>query len=213
MVMNIANELLYPAPFYNFLSYISESDVKGPILDCGSGGPNPKQALFVRLGFDVMGIEFSEKRFQQAQEYAKQNKLELSMQLADMREIPFESDHFGHVYSYNTIFHMNKLDIKKAVDEMIRVLKPGGFCFVNFLSVDSGFYGEGEEVNPGECIQIEGDKKIMHTFFTDEESDNFFDNLDIEIIFKEKRILHKKFEDGHVMDDSYIDYIVQKDKI
>lgn len=207
--MIIAKELLYPAPFYNSLSYLSESDVKGKILDCGSGGPYPKQELFVLLGFDAIGIEFSEERLEMAQDYAKQHKLELSMQLGDMRTIPFESNYFGHVYSWNTIFHMNKKDIKKAVDEMIRVLKPEGLCFVNFLSVDSEFYGEGEEENPGEFIQIEGDEKVMHTFFTDEESDSFFKNLEIEILFKEKRILHKKIED-RAMKDSYIDYIVQK---
>ncbi len=207
--MIIAKELLYPAPFYNFLSYLSDSAIDGPILDCGSGGPYPKQELFFLLGFDAIGIEFSEERLEMAQEYAKQHKLDLSMQLGDMRTIPFESNYFGHVYSWNTIFHMNKKDIKKAVDEMIRVLKPGGLCFVNFLSVDSEFYGEGEEEKPGEFIQIEGDEKIRHTFFTDEESDGFFDNLEIEILYKEKRILHKKLED-RVMKDSYIDYIVQK---
>lgn len=207
--MKIPNELLYPAPLYNFLSYISESDVNGQILDCGSGGPNPKQALFVQLGFNIIGIEFSEERFEMAQDYAKKQKLKLPMKLGDMRSIPFESNYFGYVYSWNTIFHMNKSDIKKAVDEMIRVLKPGGLCFVNFLSVDSEFYGEGKEQNPGECLQIEGDEEILHTFFTDEESDGFFDNLEIEILFKEKRILHKKLED-RVMRDSYIDYIVQK---
>jgi len=207
--MNIPKELLYPAPFYNFLSYISKSDINGPILDCGSGGPFPKQALFVKLGFDTIGIEFSEERLQMAQDYAEQHKLEFSMQLGDMRLISFDSNYFGHVYSWNTIFHMNKIDIKKAINEMIRVLKPGGLCFVNFLSVDSEFYGEGEEQNPGEFLQFEGDEKIMHTFFTDEESDSFFENLEIEILYKEKRILHKKLEE-RIMKDSYIDYIVQK---
>ena len=207
--MNIPKELLYPAPFYNFLSYISKSDINGPILDCGSGGPFPKQALFVKLGFDTIGIEFSEERLQMAQDYAEQHKLEFSMQLGDMRLISFESNYFGHIYSWNTIFHMNKIDIKKAINEMIRVLKPGGLCFVNFLSVDSEFYGEGEEQNPGEFLQFEGDEKIMHTFFTDEESDSFFENLEIEILYKEKRILHKKLEE-RIMKDSYIDYIVQK---
>ncbi|MFX1499611.1 MAG: hypothetical protein ACFFDH_01450 [Promethearchaeota archaeon] len=40
--MKLAKGLLYPAPFYNFLSYISDSDIDGPILDCGSGDPYPK---------------------------------------------------------------------------------------------------------------------------------------------------------------------------
>ncbi len=210
--MSIAKELLYPAPFYNFLSYLSESEVKGQILDCGSGGPFPKQALFVQLGFDIIGIEYSEDRLEMAQDYAKQHKLELCMQIGDIRTIPFNSNYFGHVYSWNTIFHMNKKDIKKVICEMIRVLKPEGLCFVNFLSVDSEYYGKGVEEHSGEFIQIEGDEKVMHTFFTDDESDGFFENLNIEILFKEKRILHKKLED-RVMKDSYIDYIVQKKKI
>ncbi len=207
--MNIAKELLYPAPFYNFLSYISDSNVDGPILDCGSGGPFPKQELFEQLGFNNIGIECSEERLEMAQDYAKQHSLKLLMQLGDMRSIPFESNYFGYVYSWNTIFHMNKKDIKKAVKEMIRVLRPGGLCFVNFLSVDSEFYGEGKEQNPGEFVRFYGDEKVMHTFFTDEESDGFFENLEIEILYKEKRVLHKKLED-RIMKDSYIDYIVQK---
>ncbi|MFX0006486.1 MAG: class I SAM-dependent methyltransferase [Promethearchaeota archaeon] len=207
--MKIAKELLYPAPFYNFLSYISKSDIHGPMLDCGSGGPNPKQALFVQLGFDSIGIEFSEERLEKAQDYAKKQKLNLPMQVGDMRSMPFESNYFGYVYSWNTIFHMKKIDIKKALGEMIRVLKPGGLCFVNFLSIHSEFYGVGKEQNSGEYLQLEGEGEILHTFFTDEESDGFFDNLEIEILFKEKRILHKQLED-RVMRDSYIDYIVRK---
>ncbi len=209
--MKIAKELLYPAPFYNFLSYISENAINGPILDCGSGGPSPKQALFIKLGFDTIGIELSEERLEMAQDYAKQHKLKLPMQMGDMRSIKFESNHFAHVYSWNTIFHMTKIDIKKAVDEMIRVLKPGGLCFVNFLTVESEFCGEGEELNPGEFKQEEGDEIIIHTFFTDEESDGFFDNLEIEILFKEKRVNHRR-RDERMYTDSYIDYIVQKKK-
>jgi ubiquinone/menaquinone biosynthesis C-methylase UbiE len=210
--MHIQKELLYPAPFYNFLSYISDSEINGPILDCGSGGPYPKQALFAVLGFETIGIEFSEERLKMAESYAKQHKLKLQMQMADMRLIPYNNDYFGYVYSWNTIFHMNKTDIKIAIKEMIRVLKPEGLCFVNFLSVDSEYYGEGDEQNPGEFLQIEGGEKILHTFFTDEESDGFFDNIEIEILYKEKRILQKKLKD-RIMKDSYFDYIVQKKKL
>jgi len=209
MNMKIPKELLYPAPFYNFLSYISESDVTGPILDCGSGGPYPKQALFVQLGFDIIGIEFLNDRLEMAQEYAKQQKVELNMQMGDMRAIPFESNHFAYVYSWNTIFHMNKKDIKKSVDEMIRVLKPGGICFVNFLSTDSERYGKGEEPNPGECVEIYDNEAVMHTYFNNEEPDKLFEDLEVEILYKEKRLFTKKYEDG-IDKGCYFDYIVKK---
>jgi SAM-dependent methyltransferase len=210
--MKIANELLYPAPFYNFLDYISNSDVDGPILDCGSGGSHPKQALFVKLGFDTIGIELSKDNLTKAQDYAKEHNLKIPMQLGDMRSIDFESNFFGFVYSWHTIFHMSKEDCQKAVNEMIRVLKPGGICFVNFLSVDAEYYGEGEEKDPGEFVQNEHGIKVKHTFFKDQEPDLFFTSQDIEILYKEKRILYQKFKD-RVMRDSYIDYIIQKKKI
>ena len=207
--MKLANKLLYPAPFYNFLKYISEFNVEGPILDCGSGGPNPKQALFVTLGFDTIGIECSEERIEMAQNFAKQHNLNLNIQLGDMRELSFDSNFFGHIYSWNTIFHMSKEDCQKAINEMIRVLKPEGLCFVNFLSIDAEYYGDGEEENLGEFVKIYDNEKVKHTFFKDNEPDMFFENLNVEILYKEKRISHQKFED-RVIRDSYIDYIVQK---
>ncbi|MFX1312284.1 MAG: class I SAM-dependent methyltransferase [Promethearchaeota archaeon] len=210
--MKIPKELLYPAPFYKFLNYISESDITGIILDCGSGGPNPKQALFAQLGFEIIGIDCLEERLEMVQEYAKQHNLELNMQLGGIRAIPFESNYFGYVYSWNTIFHMKKNDIKKGIDEMIRVLKPGGLCFVNFLSKDSDLYGKGEEPDPGECVEIYDNKIVMYTFFDDEEPDKLFENLKVDIVFKEKRGFVKKFED-RIYKNSHFNYIVQKKKI
>ena len=144
-----------------------------------------------------------------AQDYAKLHDLTLPMQLGDMRSIPFNSNFFAYVYSWHTIFHMSKTDCQKAVNEMIRVLKPGGLCFVNFLSVDAEYYGDGEEENPGEFIQFYDGEKVKHTFLKDHEPDMFFENLGVEVLYKEKRISYQKLE-NRVMRDSYIDYIVQK---
>lgn len=207
--MKISSELLYPAPFYNFLNYISEFKIDGPILDCGSGGPNPKQALFVKLGFDTIGIEYLEERIDMAQNYAKKHKLKLPMKLGDMRSIPFESDYFGYVYSWNTIFHLSKEDCQKAINEMIRVLKPHGLSFVNFLSVDSEYYGKGEEESPGEFLEVYDDEEVRHTYYKDNEPDMFFKKFKLEILYKEKRIYYQKHE-NRVIRDSYVDYIIQK---
>ncbi|MFX1572673.1 MAG: class I SAM-dependent methyltransferase [Promethearchaeota archaeon] len=124
------------------------------------------------------------------------------MQLGDMRKIPFESNYFDYIYSWNTIFHMNKKDIKKSIDEMIWVLKPRGFCFVNFLSKDSDRYGKGKEPNPGECVEIYDDEEVMHTYLDDEEPDKLFENLELEILYREKRAVSKKYE-GRLERDSY----------
>jgi len=44
----------------------------------------------------------------------------------DMHRIPFASASFSFVYSYNAIFFITKSDIARSMDEIERVLKPGG---------------------------------------------------------------------------------------
>ncbi|MCY6371149.1 methyltransferase domain-containing protein [Clostridium ganghwense] len=66
-----------------------------------------------------------------------------------MRYLPFEDESISYIYCYNTIFHMKKIDISKAIDEIKRVLKPGGLCFVKFLSVNDFGYGYGEKLGKG----------------------------------------------------------------
>jgi ubiquinone/menaquinone biosynthesis C-methylase UbiE len=109
------------------------------------------------------------------------------------------------VYSYNSIFHLSKADSGIAIDEMFRVLKKGGLLFVNFLSVEDSLYKSGEEVNPGEFLQQEGDNKVIHSFYQDIEPDTYF--KDFEIIAKEKmKFLLRKSE----YLPCFLNYIVKK---
>ena len=50
---------------------------------------------------------------------------------------------------------MIKEDIKKSLEEMKRVLVPGGLMFVNFVSTTDERCGTGEEVRPGEYYEVE----------------------------------------------------------
>lgn len=102
---------------------------------------------------------------------------------------------------------MTKIDISKAVDEIKRVLKPGGICFINFLSVNDCDYGQGEKVGEGEFLQIERDETVIHTYYDIEEAETHF--KDMKILFKENRVLDRIYEDNKIK-QGYLDYIVKK---
>lgn len=52
--------------------------------------------------------------------------------VADASELPFETNHFDAVYcTYNTIGSIPKSQSQKIVDEMYRVLKPGGWMYLS----------------------------------------------------------------------------------
>ena len=71
---------------------------------------------------------------------------------------------------------------------MYRVLKKGGLCYLNFLSVDDKWSKEGEELKPGEIVTKEGNEEYLHSYYEDNEPDGYFKNF--EIIYKEKKLIH-----------------------
>lgn len=192
---------------YKFLLFCSNDNLPNDILDCGAGGDCPPLALFRSHGYNVQGIEISEKQIDIANKYATKYGLDLNISKANMLQIPFESDSFSYVYSYNSIFHMCKNDIQNAVLEIERVLRPGGLCFINFLSLNDFRHGCGEKVGEGEFLQEERDDIVLHSYFQDNEADKYFEGM--EILIKENRIL-ERINDGKSIMQGYIDYIVRK---
>jgi ubiquinone/menaquinone biosynthesis C-methylase UbiE len=155
---------IFPAPLYNFLEYTHDAQVEQIILDCGAGGNFPKLALFAIHGFETYGIEISEERIQNAEDYAKKNGFNLNITKGDMRKLPYENEAFGFVYSYNTIFHMNKEEIAEALNEMFRVLKKQGLIYVNLLSIDDSSYGIGKEISSSTFMDEENGEQFSHTY-------------------------------------------------
>ena len=193
---------------YKFLSYCQQTKGLGKnILDCGAGGNMPPLGMFQSFGYNPHGIEICDSHISKARKFGEVLGVDLNITKGDMRALPFENESMSFVYSYNTIFHMTKEDIEKAVEEIKRVLVPGGLCFINFLSHENDEYGNGEEVGEGEFLQDEGDEKIIHSYHTETETDKLFD--DMEIVFKENRVLHRIFE-GEMIKQGYIDYIARK---
>ncbi|MBU3192273.1 methyltransferase domain-containing protein [Clostridium bowmanii] len=201
------NLIFRQTQLYKFLNYCNEINLEKSVLDCGAGGNCPPLALFLECGYKTYGIEISNSQIERAKNFSKEHNVELNISKGDIRKLTFEDESISYIYSYNTIFHMKKEDIAKAVAEIKRVLKPGGICFINFLSVNDCDYGHGEQVGEGEFLQSEGDEKVIHTYYNIQEAETHF--KDMKILFKENRILERIYE-GEKIKQGYIDYIVQK---
>ena len=200
------NDKIFPAPLYTFLDYANDVDINKKVLDCGAGGKFPKLALFSQYGYETHGIEISEERLQWAQNYCREHNINAKIIQGDMRSFPYDPEMFGYVYSYNTIFHMTKEDIKSTIKEMIRVLKKGGLLYLNLLSVEDSMHGVGDGFNPGSFRQKENEFDNEHTFFGNDEGDTYFG--DCEMLYKQIRKEYLKKADYATY--GMIDYIVKK---
>jgi ubiquinone/menaquinone biosynthesis C-methylase UbiE len=192
---------------YKFLNYCNQSNLEKVVLDCGAGGNCPPLALFSDFGYKTYGIELSDSQIEKAKEFSKVNNIDINISIGNMTNLPFDDESISFIYSYNTIFHMKKADILKAISEIKRVLKPGGICFVNFLSINDQNCGDGEKIGEGEFLQEEDGQNVIHTYYDINEAEVHFKGMNI--LMKENRILERIFE-GEKIKQGYIDYIVQK---
>jgi ubiquinone/menaquinone biosynthesis C-methylase UbiE len=195
---------------YTFLEYCNNSSLEKEVLECGAGTSGEFEPLLVRFfdyGYDTHGIEISKERLLAAQDYCIENELDLDIRAGDMRKIPFEDESMSFLFSYNTIFHLPKQDIRTAMGEIERVLKPEGLCFVNFLSVNSESFGQGEQLGEGEYREEHDGMEFIHSYFEDEEPDTYFHKFTV--LHKEKRI-REQLMGGDWTRRAYIDFIAMK---
>lgn len=109
------------------------------ILEAGCGFGRAACEL-ARLGGDVTGIDISRDVLNIAEMVAVSLGLsprqDISFQQAALESIPYPSDCYDIIWSDQTIEHVD--DIRRSINEMYRVLKPGGLLFVrcpNYLGI------------------------------------------------------------------------------
>jgi ubiquinone/menaquinone biosynthesis C-methylase UbiE len=106
------------------------------VLDLGSGTGYPAilAAQAVSPGGKVIGLDLAEAMLDRAQRKANALKLKnLTFRTADVSALPFEAGAFDAVISRFCLMFLP--DIPKAVGEIARVLKPGGYVAAAVWSV------------------------------------------------------------------------------
>ncbi|MCS7106382.1 MAG: methyltransferase domain-containing protein [Candidatus Aenigmarchaeota archaeon] len=100
------------------------------VLDAGCGTGRITVKLLEK-GAKVFGIDISEKMLERARVKAKKFKKRCELKLASVYKIPYPKNSFDMVVCNLVTSHLQNL--KKAIAEMARVLKPKGFLIISDL--------------------------------------------------------------------------------
>jgi ubiquinone/menaquinone biosynthesis C-methylase UbiE len=101
---------------------IMQDKVSGTILDYGCG-PGSRTLKFVNDKWRLTGIDISDKSLEIARLAAERNKIQVTYLNMDCEQTTFPDNIFDLILDYGTF---SSLDMKKALPELIRILKPDG---------------------------------------------------------------------------------------
>jgi SAM-dependent methyltransferase len=125
------------------------------MLDIGCGVGRHLIYLAGR-GFRMAGVDLSQGGIKIAHEALAERGLTFDGRVSDMTVLPWPDRTFGAALSTSTMHHHRRADILRALGEVKRVLKPGGFFYVDFPSTDSMGYQESRDwVQEGKVVEVE----------------------------------------------------------
>jgi ubiquinone/menaquinone biosynthesis C-methylase UbiE len=145
-------------------------------LGCGAG----RHLNFIaKEGYKVTGLDFSQSGLDAARALLEQSSIHADLVQGSVTELPFADESFDGIVCFGVLYYLMPDDIRIAVKEMHRVLKPGAKAFVVVRSCRDRRFGIGEQV---------ADKTYrLSSNFSNEQGMvmNFMDPDDISSVFGE----------------------------
>lgn len=101
------------------------------VLNVGCGIGVGSAYIARKFGCRVVGVDISEKMIAWSQKRAKEERVEdrVEFRTADVLDLPFEADRFDVVFAESVFIFVE--DKKRAIQECVRVTKPGGYVGLN----------------------------------------------------------------------------------
>lgn len=93
---------------------------------------------FARRGARYTGVDLTEASIELVRRRFELEGLTANLRVADAERLPFDDDSFDLVYSHGVLHHTP--DTQRAIDEVHRVLKPGGAAMVMLYHKNSYNY-------------------------------------------------------------------------
>lgn len=152
------------------------------ILDLGCG-KGRHSLLFAENDYKVTGFDLADNGLNVLSQEAKKKNLNITTIKGDVVDLPFEDDGFDGIIAYHSIYHVNSEGMKNVIDEIYRILKPGGEIYVTLISKNTYSFTSKEckTIDTNVRFKEEQEGTFLPHYFVDFE--------DIKVLFKDFQII------------------------
>jgi SAM-dependent methyltransferase len=160
-------------------------------LGCGAG----RHTVFLaREGFVVCASDVAARGLAHTQAWLMREGLPATLIRADMTALAHPDGLFDAVVSTYVIYHNPLALIRRSVNGIERVLRPGGLAFLTLISTRTDKYGQGEEIEPYAFIPTaHDDAGVVHYYF---------DEARARDLLADFRIIELTLEEDEELDDT-----------
>jgi ubiquinone/menaquinone biosynthesis C-methylase UbiE len=171
------------------INYLKEKRAKR-ILDLGCG-TGRHLVLFANEGFEIYGLDSAPEGIEIAKDWLAEKSLSCELIVHQMEEkFPYQDSFFDAVISIQAMHHNIIEKIKFTINEIERVLKPGGLLFITvptFERFNRKNRWNLKKVEKGTFVPLLGPEKgLFHHFFTEREIYKVFNRFQIKEIYIDK---------------------------
>lgn len=168
----LGDQLLWPSETLIRLfcgSYIPGLDKQyrgKSVIDVGLGNGN-NLCFLASLGLQLYGTEVTQDICEMVTQKLKSLGYASDLRQGTNRNLPFKNDQFDYLVSWNVLHYEDtEADIRDAIAEYARVLKPGGRFFLSTTGPEHKILKDGATVGPHLYrIGRRGDFRKGQTFF------------------------------------------------
>lgn len=140
------------------------------VLDLGCGAGRHTVYL-AQEGFEVYALDISPEGVERTAQWLTREGLQANLQQADITALPYPDDLFDSIVSVSVLHHNTIANIRTAMAEIRRTLRPGGLLFATECAKGDHQDGQGEQIENGTYLAPEDADQpgVPHHFFDEDE--------------------------------------------
>lgn len=150
-------------------------------LGCGLG----RHAVYMgKHGFEVTAFDLSDEAVQATRNWAERENLQIESRTGNMLALPFKNDSFDCIIAYNVIYHTDTIGFQTALEEIRRVLRPGGELFLTLISKNTWSFAHADKskrIDENTILRNENEtgENIPHFFVDLKDIKQFFTDFEL----------------------------------